>query len=127
MSRFVRGTDYFSILERGINGVYHHVSHEHLPTYLAEFDFRYNARSGLGISDPQRAGKLLEGIIGKRLTAQSAQAIPRACPAAIGHLHLHSCTPSKHRTKEKFATFVVRGLFVLNFEIFACKGPARTQ
>jgi hypothetical protein len=27
MSRFVRGTDYFSILERGINGVYHHVSH----------------------------------------------------------------------------------------------------
>ena len=67
-SRFVRGTDYFSILERGINGVYYHVSHEHLPTYLAEFDFRYNARSGLGISDPQRAGKLLKGIIGKRLT-----------------------------------------------------------
>jgi len=46
MSRFVRGTDYFSILERGINGVYHHVSHEHLPMCLAEFDFRYNARSG---------------------------------------------------------------------------------
>jgi len=46
--RFVRGTDYFSILKRGINGVYHHVSHEHLPMYLAEFDFRYNARSGLG-------------------------------------------------------------------------------
>ena len=63
-SRFVRGTDYFSILERGINGVYYHVSHEHLPTYLAEFDFRYNARSGLGISDPQRAGKLLKGILG---------------------------------------------------------------
>ena len=60
MSRFVRGTDYFSILERGINGVYHHVSHEHLPMYLAEFDFRYNARSGLGISDPQCAGKLLK-------------------------------------------------------------------
>jgi hypothetical protein len=36
--------------------------------YLAEFDFRYNARSGLGISDPQRAGKLLKGIIGERLT-----------------------------------------------------------
>jgi ISXO2-like transposase domain len=68
MSRFVRGTDYFSILERGINGVYHHVSYEHLPMYLAEFDFRYNARSGLGFSDPQRAGKLLKGIIGERLT-----------------------------------------------------------
>jgi hypothetical protein len=67
-SRFVRGADYFSILKRGINGVYHHISHEHLPMYLAEFDFRYDARSGLGISDPQRAGKLLKGIIGKRLT-----------------------------------------------------------
>jgi transposase-like protein len=60
--------NYFSILKRGINGVYHHVSHEHLPMYLAEFDFRYNARSGLGISDPERAGKLLKGIVGKRLT-----------------------------------------------------------
>jgi|SRR3984893_824116 len=60
--------NYFSILKRGINGVYHHVSHEHLPMYLAEFDFRYNARSGLGVSDPQRAEKLLKGIVGKRLT-----------------------------------------------------------
>jgi transposase-like protein len=60
--------NYFSILKRGINGVYHHVSHEHLPMYLAEFDFRYNARSGLGVSDPERAGKLLKGIVGKRLT-----------------------------------------------------------
>jgi len=60
--------NYFSILKRGINGVYHHVSHEHLPMYLAEFDFRYNARSALGVSDPERAGKLLKGIVGKRLT-----------------------------------------------------------
>lgn len=35
---------YFSILKRGINGVYHHVSKEHLHRYLAEFDFRYNHR-----------------------------------------------------------------------------------
>ncbi len=47
-------------------------SHEHLPMYLAEFDFRYNARSGLGISDPERAGKLLKGIVGKRLTYRRA-------------------------------------------------------
>jgi transposase-like protein len=60
--------NYFSILKRGINGVYHHVSHEHLPMYLAEFDFRYNARSALGVNDPERAGKLLKGIVGKRLT-----------------------------------------------------------
>lgn len=60
--------NYFSILKRGIIGVYHHVSHEHLPMYLAEFDFRYNERSGLGVNDPDRANKLLKGIVGKRLT-----------------------------------------------------------
>jgi hypothetical protein len=35
---------YFSIFKRGIYGVYHHVSHEHLKRYLCEFDFRYNYR-----------------------------------------------------------------------------------
>ena len=33
---------YFSIMKRGINGVYHHVSQQHLKRYLAEYDFRYN-------------------------------------------------------------------------------------
>ena len=31
---------YFSILKRGITGVYHHVSQQHLKRYLAEFDFK---------------------------------------------------------------------------------------
>lgn len=31
---------YFSLLKRGVNGVYHHVSKGHLHRYLAEFDFR---------------------------------------------------------------------------------------
>jgi transposase-like protein len=70
--------NYFSILKRGINGVYHHVSHEHLPMYLAEFDFRYNARSGLGVSDSERAGKLLKGIVGKRLTYRRPDETPLA-------------------------------------------------
>src|SRR5881409_782341 len=35
---------YFSILKRGINGVYHHVGKQHLHRYLSEFDFRYNSR-----------------------------------------------------------------------------------
>ena len=38
---------YFSILKRGINGVYHHVGKNHLHRYLSEFDFRYNARKKL--------------------------------------------------------------------------------
>ena len=32
------------------------------------FDFRYNQRVALGISDPQRTEAALRGIVGKRLT-----------------------------------------------------------
>src|SRR5881394_608641 len=35
---------FFSLLKRGINGTFHHVSKQHLHRYLSEFDFRYNAR-----------------------------------------------------------------------------------
>jgi transposase-like protein len=58
---------FFSILKRGISGVYHHVSAAHLHRYLAEFDFRYNERSKLGVEDAERAAKALRGIGGKRL------------------------------------------------------------
>jgi hypothetical protein len=60
--------NYFSILKRGIMGTYHHVSQEHLRRYLAEFDFRYNNRSKLGVEDTERMEKALTGIVGKRLT-----------------------------------------------------------
>jgi transposase-like protein len=59
---------YFSILKRGINGVYHHVSQKHLKRYLGEFDFRYNERTALGVNDKDRAVMSLKGIKGKRLT-----------------------------------------------------------
>ena len=59
---------YFSILKRGIYGVYHHVSETHLHRYSAEFDFRYNHRVALGFSDMQRAEIAAAGIYGKRLT-----------------------------------------------------------
>ena len=58
---------YFSILKRGINGVYHHVSQQHLKRYLAEYDFRYNERAALGVNDEARADRLIRGIVGKRL------------------------------------------------------------
>jgi transposase-like protein len=38
---------YFSILKRGIYGVYQHVSEAHLQRYLTEFDFRYSNRAKL--------------------------------------------------------------------------------
>ncbi len=59
---------FFSIFKRGIYGVYQHVSSHHLHRYTAEYDFRYNYRSGLGFNDFQRATIALKGIAGKRLT-----------------------------------------------------------
>lgn len=41
---------------------------KHLKRYLAEFDFRYNEREGLGINDNERTVAVLSGIVGKRLT-----------------------------------------------------------
>ena len=55
---------FFSILKRGINGVYHHVGKQHLHRYLSEFDFRYNARD---ISDGERASLAVKRSAGKRL------------------------------------------------------------
>jgi transposase-like protein len=60
--------NYFSILKRGIDGTYHHISEAHLPRYLAEFDFRYNNRIALGVTDAERTRRALAGVVGKRLT-----------------------------------------------------------
>jgi transposase-like protein len=59
---------FFSVFKRGLVGVYHSVSEAHLHRYLAEFDFRHNNRSALGVTDGERAAKALRGIEGKRLT-----------------------------------------------------------
>jgi hypothetical protein len=58
---------YFSLLKRGIVGTYHHVGEKHLHRYLAEFDFRYNARKD---SDSVRTHAAMRGIVGKRLLYQ---------------------------------------------------------
>ena len=72
---YVRGTvhtntieNVWSVFKRGMKGVYQHCGEAHLHRYLAEFDFRYNTRSTLKISDRERTGKIMEGIEGKRLT-----------------------------------------------------------
>ncbi len=62
---------FFSIFKRGMKGVYQHCKKQHLHRYLAEFDFRYSNRSRKGINDPARAEKLLQGVVGKRLTYQT--------------------------------------------------------
>jgi transposase-like protein len=69
---YVRGTahtntveGFFSLLKRGINGTFHHVSRGHLQRYCDEFAFRYTNRKR---SDGDRAGLLVSGAEGKRLT-----------------------------------------------------------
>ena len=72
---YVRGTvhtntieGYFSIVKRGLYGIYQHVSEAHLKRYLVEFDFRYSHRAKLGVDDVARADLALKGAKGKRLT-----------------------------------------------------------
>ena len=80
-NEYVRGTahtntieGYFSIFKRGMRGVYQHCSKKHLHRYLAEYDFRYTNRSATGIEDTERADLILSGVIGKRLTYETASA-----------------------------------------------------
>jgi transposase-like protein len=63
---------YFSILKRGVIGIYHHVSPEHLKRYLGEFDFRHNERAAQGVNDTERTSKAIKGAAGKRLTYRQA-------------------------------------------------------
>jgi ISXO2-like transposase domain len=63
--------NYFSIFKRGVIGTFHHISEQHLDRYLAEFDFRYNNRSKLGVEDAERTEKAIGGAAGKRLYYQA--------------------------------------------------------
>jgi transposase-like protein len=73
-----RCENYFSILKHGPNGVYQHVSPQHLKRYVGEFDFRYNYRVGLGFSDMERTEYVARGAAGKRLTYQRTRQQPEA-------------------------------------------------
>lgn len=58
----------FSVFKRGMVGVYQHCGEAHLHRYLAEFDFRYNRRTAMKVTDTERHDQLLAMIEGKRLT-----------------------------------------------------------
>src|SRR6202521_2941083 len=59
---------YFSLLKRGVNGIFHHVGKQHLHRYLSEFDFRYNGRK---LTDTDRATLAIKATEGKRLTLKT--------------------------------------------------------
>ncbi len=48
--------NYWSLVKRGVFGVFHHVGEHYLDQYLREFDFRFNRRK---ISDAERFASLL--------------------------------------------------------------------
>jgi transposase-like protein len=60
---------FFSLLKRGVIGTFHHVSAQHLPLYLAEFDHRHNCRK---MTDGERTDVGLTKAIGKRLIYKTA-------------------------------------------------------
>ena len=64
---------FFSIFKRGMRGVYQHCDQRHLHRYAAEFDFRYSNRIATGCDDAERADRILDGAIGKRLTYQTTR------------------------------------------------------
>lgn len=63
---------YFSVFKRGMKGTYQHCREKHLHRYLAEFDYRHNTRTALGVDDQQRAEQIVAQVVGKRLTYRTA-------------------------------------------------------
>ena len=55
-----------------MKGIYQHCGEQHLHRYLAEYEFRYNHRTALGVNDGARSEAAFSGIVGKRLTYKSA-------------------------------------------------------
>lgn len=60
-----RAEGFFSQLKRSIDGTHHHVSKEHLPRYLAHFDFMYSTHE---LTDSERMRRVLGQVAGRRLT-----------------------------------------------------------
>src|SRR5271167_1837713 len=68
----------FSLLKRGIYGTFHNVSRKHLHRYVAEFDFRWNARK---IDDGERTALAIRRADGKRLRYKEPVATLPPIPA----------------------------------------------
>ena len=72
VSEYVRGMahtngveSFWSMLKRGIAGVYHSVSRKHLDSYVGAFAGRHNMRS---LDTTDQMGSVARGMVGKRLS-----------------------------------------------------------
>ena len=59
---------FWSMVRRGYDGVYHHISEDHLHRYINEFAGRHNVRS---VDAIDMMGTVAENMIGQRLTYQA--------------------------------------------------------
>jgi len=57
--------NFFGQLKQSIDGMFHHVSYEHLHCYLYEFDFRYSTRNS---TNSGRVRRLMCQASGRRLS-----------------------------------------------------------
>lgn len=55
---------FFGNSKRSLDGTHHHVSGQHIPLYLAELDYKYNARK---VTDGARTVGAIQKMAGKRL------------------------------------------------------------
>ena len=62
---------YFALVKRGINGIYHNVSHEYLERYLWQFGFLYNNRR---MNDGERTALAIKSAEGKRMMYRASVA-----------------------------------------------------
>ena len=59
---------FWSMVRRGYDGVYHHISEDHLHRYINEFAGRHNVRS---MDTIEMMGQVAENMMGQRLTYQA--------------------------------------------------------
>ena len=59
---------FWSLVRRGYDGVYHHISEDHLHRYINEFAGRHNVRS---MDTIEMMGQVAENMMGQRLTYQA--------------------------------------------------------
>ncbi len=53
---------FYSMIKRGMRGVYQHCRAHHLHRYVAEFDFRYTNRAMTGCNDNDRAARCIAAL-----------------------------------------------------------------
>ncbi len=74
---------FFSLLKRGVVGTFHHVSEQHLPLYLAEFNHRHDNRK---VTDGERTVRGLRKATGKRLTYQEPVSVAMSIRTPKRHI-----------------------------------------